>query len=71
MNTKHSPPRHAELEQLLSRMFQAHPWHGISPGDPTGMLNVYVEIVPTDPVKYDFALFGEGIEVKSLGRARH
>ena len=26
---------------------------------------------PTDPVKYDFALFGEGIEVKSLGRARH
>jgi hypothetical protein len=26
------------------------------------------QLDPLDPVKYDFALFGEGIEVKSLGR---
>jgi inorganic pyrophosphatase len=43
-----------ELEQLLSVMFQAHPWHGVSPGDqsPT-LVTAYIEIVPTDAVKYE------------------
>ncbi len=32
----------------------AHPWHGISPGDAAPeRLTVYVEIVPTDTVKYE------------------
>ncbi|MFL5319669.1 MAG: inorganic pyrophosphatase [Myxococcaceae bacterium] len=42
-----------DLEQLLGRMFQAHPWHGIPAGDLNGMVNAYIEIVPTDPVKYE------------------
>lgn len=42
-----------ELEQLLSLMFQAHPWHGVPPGDPEGYVNAFVEITPTDVVKYE------------------
>jgi inorganic pyrophosphatase len=42
------------LHELLSVMFQAHPWHGVSPGDDAPeVVNVYVEIVPTDAVKYE------------------
>lgn len=34
--------------------FQAHPWHGVSPGDRTpDIVNCYIEIVPTDAVKYE------------------
>src|SRR3954454_4450098 len=39
------PPQHA---------FQAHPWHGVSPGeDAPERVMVYIEIVPTDAVKYE------------------
>ena len=39
---------------LLKRMFQAHPWHGVSPGaDVPDTVNAYIEIVPTDAVKYE------------------
>lgn len=41
------------LTQLLGRMFQAHPWHGVAAGDVEGFLNAYVEITPADPVKYE------------------
>jgi inorganic pyrophosphatase len=41
------------LDQLLKTLFQAHPWHGIEPGDPAGVVNAYIEIVPTDTVKYE------------------
>src|ERR1051325_923820 len=42
------------LERLLGLMFQAHPWHGIPPGeDAPEVVNAYVEIVPTDAVKYE------------------
>src|SRR3954463_11705947 len=34
-------------------MFQAHPWHGVSPGDPAGVVQAFIEIVPTDTVKYE------------------
>ena len=34
-------------------MFQAHPWHGVAAGDPAGVIEAYVEIVPTDTVKYE------------------
>ena len=35
-------------------LFQAHPWHGVSPGEEApGTVNAYIEIVPTDAVKYE------------------
>ena len=35
-------------------MFQAHPWHGVSPRLETPeLINAYIEIVPTDAVKYE------------------
>lgn len=37
-----------------ARQFQAHPWHGLTPGkDAPEMVNAYIEIVPTDVVKYE------------------
>jgi inorganic pyrophosphatase len=42
-----------ELDKLIKTMFQAHPWHGVSPGDPAGVVQAYIEIVPTDSVKYE------------------
>ena len=43
-----------ELHQLLATLFQAHPWHGVAPmTDAPGVLNAYIEIVPTDAVKYE------------------
>lgn len=45
---------HAELNKLLALLFQAHPWHGVTTGlDAPAVVNVYVEIVPTDVVKYE------------------
>lgn len=42
------------LHHLFKLLFQAHPWHGVSPGDKApAELNAYIEIVPTDPVKYE------------------
>ena len=45
----------AALDSLLALLFQAHPWHGVSPGDgdPAGSVRAYIEIVPTDAVKYE------------------
>ena len=40
-------------EDLLATLFQAHPWHGVPPGDPGGVVNAYIEIVPSDVVKYE------------------
>jgi len=35
-------------------MLQAHPWHGVSSGpDAPEAVNAYIEIVPTDAVKYE------------------
>ncbi len=43
-----------DLNKLLSLMFQAHPWHGVSAGDTApNIVNAYVEIVPRDVVKYE------------------
>jgi inorganic pyrophosphatase len=42
------------LAKLLGRLFKAHPWHGIAPGvDAPAVVNAYIEIVPTDAVKYE------------------
>ena len=43
-----------ELQDLLRLMFHAHPWHGVAPGeDAPEVINAYIEIVPTDAVKYE------------------
>ena len=42
------------LDKLLGILFQAHPWHGVAAGmDAPAKLNAYIEIVPTDAVKYE------------------
>lgn len=44
----------AQLHDLFRLLFQAHPWHGVSPGsDAPTIVRVYIEIVPTDVVKYE------------------
>jgi len=44
----------AALEHLLSLLFKAHPWHGISVGpDAPDVVVAYIEIVPADTVKYE------------------
>lgn len=36
------------------QLFQAHPWHGVTPGPKAPeLVSSYIEIVPTDPVKYE------------------
>lgn len=43
-----------ELRNLVRLLFQAHPWHGVAPGDDApDMVEAYIEIVPTDAVKYE------------------
>lgn len=43
-----------ESFELLKLLFQAHPWHGVPPGDePPAIVNAFIELVPTDPVKYE------------------
>lgn len=35
-------------------MFQAHPWHGVPAGDDApSLINVFIEIVPNDVIKYE------------------
>lgn len=42
------------MSDPLTLFFQAHPWHGIVPGpDAPSVVNAYIEIVPTDAVKYE------------------
>jgi inorganic pyrophosphatase len=44
----------AALHNLFKLLFQAHPWHGVSPGEAAPeAVNAYIEIVPTDVVKYE------------------
>lgn len=44
----------ARLGELIALMFKAHPWHGV-PAGPKSPEEVaaYIEIVPTDTVKYE------------------
>jgi inorganic pyrophosphatase len=40
--------------ELLGHLFQAHPWHGIPAGpEAPNVVTAYIEIVPTDTVKYE------------------
>ena len=38
--------------RLMSLMFKAHPWHGVSMGDhAAGLVTAYIGIVPIETVK--------------------
>nr|MBP6663706.1 inorganic diphosphatase [Chitinophagales bacterium] len=38
----------------MKNLFKAHPWHGISMGnDAPDIITAFIEIVPTDTVKYE------------------
>lgn len=42
------------MSTLFPSAFRAHPWHGVELGpDASGVLTAYIEIVPTDTVKYE------------------
>ena len=42
------------LTQALGLFFQAHPWHGVTPGEKAPeIVTCYIEMVPTDAVKYE------------------
>ncbi|MER3427849.1 MAG: inorganic pyrophosphatase [Pyrinomonas sp.] len=44
----------SKLHNLFTLLFQAHPWHGVAPGEEAPeVVNAYIEIVPTDAVKYE------------------
>ncbi len=48
------PNEDIAIQDLFNRLFQAHPWHGVSPGKTAPKeVAAYIEIVPTDPVKYE------------------
>ena len=48
------PTSDEALHELLAKLFQAHPWHGVPPGtDAPAIVNAFIEIVPTDAVKYE------------------
>ena len=39
---------------LMGLLFRAHPWHGVDTGeDAPEIVNAYIEMVPTDTVKYE------------------
>jgi inorganic pyrophosphatase len=47
-------PDDAALHNLLAKLFKAHPWHGVGAGaDAPEVVHAYIEIVPTDAVKYE------------------
>ncbi len=46
-------PDEKRLRALIDTLFAAHPWHGIDPGDAADVLTAYIELVPTDAVKYE------------------
>jgi inorganic pyrophosphatase len=49
-----SAPNENAMGDLVSLLFQAHPWHGVSPGEEApAVVSAYIEIVPTDAVKYE------------------
>lgn len=42
------------LYRHLSQLFRAHPWHGVDLGERApAVVNAFIEIVPTDTVKYE------------------
>lgn len=63
------PNEDAALHQRFKLLFQAHPWHGVSPGeDAPETINAYIEIVPTDVVKYELDKISGHLHVDRLQR---
>lgn len=43
-----------DIQEIIGLYFKPHPWHGISPGqDAPDKVQAYIEIVPTDAVKFE------------------
>ncbi len=43
-----------QVWELMGRLFKTHPWHGVPAGaEAPAVVTVYVEIVPSDAVKYE------------------
>lgn len=54
MNRKTTDP----IWQLMGMIFKAHPWHGVSIGEEfPEIVTSYIEIVPSDTVKYEIDKF--------------
>jgi len=54
--TQHAPSARLSgpIWQALGVLFRAHPWHGVSPGsEAPNVLTAFIEIVPSDTVKYE------------------
>ncbi len=49
------PPNTNRFGYEMSHLFRAHPWHGVPMGAPDApdVVTCYVELVPTDAVKYE------------------
>ena len=48
------PRKQDPLWPLMGLLFKAHPWHGVPAGDDAPeIVNSYIEIVPSDTVKYE------------------
>ncbi len=59
MNIQREP-----LWQLMGVLFKAHPWHGVPIGDdPPERVTTYIEIVPSDTVKYELDKFSGHLKV--------
>lgn len=42
------------IGKLMGLRYKSHPWHGVDPGpDAPKLINAYIEMVPTDTVKYE------------------
>jgi inorganic pyrophosphatase len=49
-----SDPKADPLWTLLGILFKSHPWHGVAIGaEAPAIVTTYIEIVPTDTVKYE------------------
>lgn len=46
-------PEPEQLQKFLHYHFKSHPWHGVKPSPREGVYNVYLELVPTDTVKFE------------------
>lgn len=47
-------PKPDPIWEAMGRLFKAHPWHGLSIGPAApDVLTAFIEIVPTDTVKYE------------------
>ena len=49
-----TPMKFSDNAKYLTKIFRAHPWHGIPIGEECpDTINAYIEILPTDTVKYE------------------